>query len=139
MSGKGSSTFILAVGFMLFALFFGAGNLIFPVLLGQMAGEHVWAANAGFVVTGVGLPLLSILAFAFSGKSDLQALASRVNPVFGVIFTVALYLSIGAAFAIPRNGTVYFEIGIKPFLGDGSTTLPLFFPLSFSGLPYFSL
>jgi branched-chain amino acid:cation transporter, LIVCS family len=138
MSGKGSSTFILAVGFMLFALFFGAGNLIFPVLLGQMAGEHVWAANAGFVVTGVGLPLLSILAFAFSGKSDLQALASRVNPAFGVIFTVALYLSIGAAFAIPRTGTVSFEIGIKPFLGDGSTTLPLIiFSIIFFGITLF--
>lgn len=82
MSKKESFMFVIAVGFMLFALFFGAGNLIFPVMLGQSAGSNIWLANAGFIVTGVGLPLLGVLALGYSGKSDLQALASRAHPVF---------------------------------------------------------
>ncbi|MBU8880948.1 branched-chain amino acid transport system II carrier protein [Bacillus sp. FJAT-29790] len=138
MSSKGSFSYTIAVGFMLFALFFGAGNLIFPVMLGQTAGTNIWAANAGFIVTGVGLPLLGILALGFSGKSDLQSLASRVHPVFGVVFTVALYLAIGPLFAIPRTGTVSYEIGLKPFLGETNSFLPLLvFTLIFFGVTLF--
>ena len=115
MSKKESFMFVIAVGFMLFALFFGAGNLIFPVMLGQSAGSNIWLANAGFIVTGVGLPLLGVLALGYSGKSDLQALASRAHPVFGLIFTTVLYLAVGPLFAIPRTGSVSYEIGVKPF------------------------
>ena len=75
-------------------------------------------ANAGFLVTGVGLPLLGVLAFGFSGKDDLQSLASRAHPVFGIVFTTVLYLAIGPLFAIPRTGNVSFEIGVKPFLSE---------------------
>jgi len=132
---------IVAIGFMLFALFFGAGNLIFPVKLGQMAGENLFSANAGFIITGVGLPVLGILTLAFSGKGDIQAIASRVHPVYGLIFTMALYLTIGPFFAIPRTNTVSFEIGIKPFLGNNDGFLPLFiFTVLFFGVTlYFSL
>ncbi|KOS27242.1 branched-chain amino acid transporter [Bacillus anthracis] len=119
MSNKVPTSFIIIIGLMLFALFFGAGNLIFPPMLGQKAGDNVWIANAGFLVTGVGLPLLAVIAFVFSGEGDLQSLASRVHPVFGIVFTIVLYLAIGPFFAIPRTGTVSFEIGIKPFLSDG--------------------
>lgn len=98
MAKKIPFSFILIIGLMLFALFFGAGNLIFPPMLGQMAGENVWTANAGFLVTGVGLPLLAITAFVFSGKNDLQSLASRVHPLFGIVFTTVLYLAIGPFF-----------------------------------------
>ncbi|KEF39239.1 branched-chain amino acid uptake carrier [Schinkia azotoformans MEV2011] len=125
MASRNSFSFVVSVGFMLFALFFGAGNLIFPVMLGQMAGENVWAANAGFIVTGVGLPVLGVLALGFSGKNDLQSLASRVHPIYGILFTCALYLSIGPLFAIPRTATVSYEIGIKPFFGDNAGSLPL--------------
>ncbi|TKI23115.1 branched-chain amino acid transporter, partial [Bacillus cereus] len=52
----------VAIGLMLFALFLGAGNLIFPPVLGQQAGENVWIATIGFLVTGVGLPLLAVTA-----------------------------------------------------------------------------
>lgn len=112
---KVSASYIIIIGLMLFALFFGAGNLIFPPMLGQLAGKNVWVANAGFLVTGVGLPLLAITAFVFSGKQNLQSLASRVHPVFGIVFTTILYLAIGPFFAIPRSGNVSFEIGVKPF------------------------
>lgn len=125
MSKKAPLSFIIVLGSMLFALFFGAGNLIFPPMLGQMAGEQVWSANAGFLLTGVGLPLLAVAAFVFSGEQDLRSLSSRVHPVFGLGFTVALYLAIGPFFAMPRTGTVSFEIGVKPLLPEGSHTVGL--------------
>ncbi|AXO99121.1 branched-chain amino acid transport system II carrier protein BrnQ5 [Bacillus sp. GX] len=134
MSNKVPTSFIIIIGLMLFALFFGAGNLIFPPMLGQMAGNNVWIANAGFLVTGVGLPLLAITAFVFSGESDLQSLASRVHPVFGIVFAIVLYLAIGPFYAIPRSGTVSFEIGIKPFLSNdaGPAALTVFTILFFT-------
>ncbi|RKQ29080.1 branched-chain amino acid transport system II carrier protein [Oceanobacillus halophilus] len=116
----------LAIGFMLFALFFGAGNLIFPAQLGQYSGTNLGPAAIGFLLTGVGLPLLGILAMAFSGSRDLQDLASRVSPGYGIFFTALLYLTIGPFFAIPRTGTVAFEVGLAPFVGDGSLQLILF-------------
>ncbi|GKW46496.1 branched-chain amino acid transport system II carrier protein [Planococcus sp. NCCP-2050] len=113
------------VGMMLFALFFGAGNLIFPAQLGQYAGSEVWIAIAGFLITGVGLPLLGILAIGYSKSSDLQDLSSRVHPVFGLVFTALLYLTIGPFFALPRTGAVSYEVGIAPFIGEGNLAIGL--------------
>ncbi|TKI90671.1 branched-chain amino acid transporter, partial [Bacillus cereus] len=101
----------------LFALFLGAGNLIFPPVLGQQAGENVWIATIGFLVTGVGLPLLAVTAVAFV-EGDLKALSSRVHPIFAFIFPLISYLAIGPFFAIPRTGAVSFEMGMKPFLSE---------------------
>lgn len=116
----------LAIGFMLFALFFGAGNLIFPAQLGQYAGTNLWPAVIGFLITGVGLPLLGILAMGFSGSNNLQELASRVHPAYGVFFTALLYLTIGPFFAAPRTGTVAYEVGIAPFFGEEVGQVGLF-------------
>lgn len=116
----------VAIGFMLFALFFGAGNLIFPAQLGQEAGTSLGPAAFGFLITGVGLPLLGILAIGFSGSKNLQELASRVHPAYGLFFTALLYLTIGPFFAAPRTGTVAYEIGIAPFVGQASESLGLF-------------
>ncbi|KAA9019930.1 branched-chain amino acid transport system II carrier protein [Niallia endozanthoxylica] len=120
MKSKISRNEIVAIGLMLFALFFGAGNLIFPPALGQAAGTNLLPSMIGFLLTGVGLPLLGVLAIGVSGHSDVQSLANKVNPAFSLIFTVVLYLSIGPFFAIPRTGTVSFEIGIAPFFPDMS-------------------
>ncbi|MCA1038397.1 branched-chain amino acid transport system II carrier protein [Bacillus infantis] len=140
MGSKIPFSYVVAVGFMLFALFFGAGNLIFPAMLGQSAGTSIWSANAGFIVTGVGLPLLGILALGFSGKNDLQSLAGRVHPAFSAVFTMILYLSIGPLFAIPRTATVSFEMGVKPFLTGNSTIgLIIFSVLFFAVTGFFSL
>ncbi|WHY56228.1 branched-chain amino acid transport system II carrier protein [Peribacillus simplex] len=125
MSQKAPLSFIIVTGLMLFALFFGAGNLIFPAMLGQSAGTNLWSASLGFIITGVGLPFITILAFGFSGKNDVQSLASRAHPLFGIIFTVVLYLSLGPLFALPRTGSVSYEIGIKPFLSNDVGFLPL--------------
>lgn len=117
----------LAVGLLLFALFLGAGNIIFPPLLGQQAGENMGPAMIGFLITGVGLPLLAIVAVAKAG-GDLQLLANRVGPTFGIIFTSIVYLAIGPFFAVPRTGSVSYEIGIAPFLSDATADhwAPLF-------------
>lgn len=141
MSEKKQSplTLFVATGLMLFALFFGAGNLIFPAHMGQQAGENYIQAVLGFIFTGAGLPLLGILAMAYTGARDVQHLASRVTPLFGVFFAVALYLSIGPLFALPRTGTVAFEVGVKPFLGAGvsESLVLLLFSIVFFALAYF--
>ncbi|XVN74392.1 Branched-chain amino acid transport system 2 carrier protein [Oligella sp. MSHR50489EDL] len=120
-SKKSPMALFIATGLMLFALFFGAGNLIFPAHMGQQAGSSFLEAVLGFVLTGAGLPLLGILAMAYSGARDVQHLASRVSPLFGIFFAVALYLSIGPLFAMPRTATVAYEVGISPFLEADET------------------
>lgn len=112
---------------MLFGLFFGAGNLIFPAYLGQMAGNNFIGALAGFLITAVGMPLLAVISLGLTGSEGLLDLSRKVGKRFGYIFTIALYLAIGPFFAAPRCLTVPFEIGIKPLLGDSiSPQLMLF-------------
>ncbi|MEK4299824.1 branched-chain amino acid transport system II carrier protein [Oceanobacillus sp. FSL W8-0428] len=131
----------LAIAFMLFALFFGAGNLIFPAQLGQLSGDNLTPAIIGFLATGVGLPFLGIMAMGFSGKNNLQELASRVHPIYGLAFTALLYLTIGPFFAAPRTGTVAYEVGIAPYVNDGahSTVLLIFTGVFFLITLLFSL
>ncbi|MGD6833375.1 branched-chain amino acid transport system II carrier protein [Sutcliffiella halmapala] len=130
---------VLILGLMLFALFLGAGNMIFPPLMGQAAGTSVGTAVIGFLITGVGLPLLGVMAIAYTG-GDLQTLANRVNPIFGIIFTFIMYLAIGPFFGIPRTGTVAFEIGATPFLPESVNPVgwPLFiYTIGFFAITYF--
>lgn len=124
----------IVIGLMLFALLFGAGNLIFPAAMGQNAGTEVWWALAGFCVTGVGLPLLSVAALGYSGCQDLQEAANRVHPWYGVFYSVISYMAIGPCFAAPRTGTVSFEIAIKPFLNGSNAEfgLPIFLAIFFA-------
>lgn len=119
MQTKLTNKQVITVGLMLFALFLGAGNMIFPPALGQAAGDNIWIAITGFLITGVGLPLLGVTAIALTG-SDLEKLASRVHPIFGIVFTFMVYLVIGPLFAIPRTATVSYEIGVSPFLSDAA-------------------
>lgn len=107
---------------MLFGLFFGAGNLIFPIYLGQQAGSHIWAAILGLLLTGIGLPLLGVTGMGLSRSEGVFALASKVNRPFAYGFTIVLYLTLGPFFAIPRLATTSFQIGAVPFLNSGSQT-----------------
>ncbi len=135
MKDKLSFSSYFVIGVMLFALFFGAGNLIFPATLGQSAGTNIWPAVIGFLITGVGLPFLGILAMGVSGSRNLQELASRIHPLYAVIFTALLYLTIGPFFATPRTGAVAYDIGIAPFVGEGFAQVGLFiFTLIFFGI-----
>ncbi|MEK5333121.1 MULTISPECIES: branched-chain amino acid transport system II carrier protein [unclassified Lysinibacillus] len=129
------------IGTMLFGLYFGAGNLIFPIQLGQLAGTNFWFALIGFLVTAIGLPFLGILAIGLSGSNGLRDLASRIHPLFGVIFSLALYLTIGPFFAIPRTATVPFVVGFEPYINAEYTTilLALFSFIFFAIVYYFSL
>lgn len=126
---------------MLFGMFFGAGNLIFPAQMGQMAGAAMWPAVAGFCLTGVGLPLLGIAAMGISRSEGLFDMSSKVGKRYGYFFTCALYLSIGPLFAIPRTATVSFQIGIFPLIGSEHRWLALllFSFLFFAAVLYFSL
>ena len=123
------------IGFMLFALFFGAGNLIFPAYLGIYSGTNLALAILGFCITGVSLPLLGVVAVAYSGKSDVESIARPASKAYALFFAIALYLTIGPFFAIPRTGAVSYEIGIKPFFGSGQ--IPhIIYGLVFFGLSY---
>ena len=131
----------LAVASLLFGLFFGAGNLIFPVHMGQAAGANSVAATMGFVITGVGLPLLGVAAMGLSRSESLAGLAGQVGKGYGLFFTVLLYLTIGPCFAIPRCATTSFTVGVAPLLSGGSEKMWLLgFSLVFFLLVlYFSL
>ncbi|HHU19833.1 MAG TPA: branched-chain amino acid transport system II carrier protein [Bacilli bacterium] len=108
----------LLIGSLLFGLFFGAGNLIFPVKMGQLAGANTLTATIGFLMTGVGLPILGVIASALSRSESLFEMARPVNKNYSIFFTCALYLTIGPLFAIPRTATVAFEVGVADFIGD---------------------
>jgi LIVCS family branched-chain amino acid:cation transporter len=127
---------IFIIGFMLFALFFGAGNLIYPPILGMESGTSYLAAISGFVITGVGLPILAVTAISFV-KDDARELADRVHPMFGLIFTSVVYLVIGPFFAIPRAATVGYEMSVEPFLTDTSALMLLIFTVIFFVLVYY--
>ncbi len=115
----------ITIGSMLFGLFFGAGNLIFPVNLGQNAGYNLIPAMIGFLITAVGLPFLGTLAMGISESNGLYEMTTGISKKFGLFFTIALYLTIGPFFALPRLGTVSFEVGVKSFVGDGNIKLAL--------------
>ena len=113
--GEKTNNAFIAIGLMLFALFFGAGNLIFPVFMGQNAGVNTIPATIGFLMTGVGLPLLGVLAICYSGV-NLRELAGRIHPAYSIFFCTALYLTIGPFFAAPRTATVAYEIAVAQYL-----------------------
>ena len=120
---------------MLFGMFFGAGNLIFPVSMGQQAGSQVWITTLGFLITGVGLPLLGVAALGISQSNGLFDLSSKAGRPYGMFFTCALYLTIGPFFAIPRCATTSYTVGLEQILPEGHAKL---FLLLFS-LVFFSL
>ena len=109
---------MLLVGFTLFSMFFGAGNLIFPPYLGAQAGSHAWLAFIGFAVSAIGLPVVGVIAVARAG--GLSPLASRVHPRFAQVFTLLVYLSIGPCLAIPRTASTSFQM-LAPLIGGDAT------------------
>ena len=121
---------IFIVGFALFAMFFGAGNLIFPPALGQSAGVELLPAILGFLLTGVGLPLMGIIAVSKYG-GNLELLASKVHKKFGKFLAVSIILTLGPLVAIPRTSATTYEMAILPFF-------PSFNPVVFSAL-YFAV
>lgn len=103
------------IGFALFAMFFGAGNLIFPPSLGKLVGDSYLISIIGFLITGVGLPLLGILSCMKSG-GNFENIASKVGPTFSVIATTAAILVIGPMLAIPRTAATTLELSLQPLI-----------------------
>ncbi len=119
---------ILAIGFMLFAMFLGAGNVIFAPMVGQQAGINTWIAMSGFLITGVGLVLLAIIALT-RGGGTVEKLAGRVHPKFATVFSILLFLVFGPIYVLPRTTSVVYEISINPLLqgySNGSIYLFIF-------------
>ena len=104
---------VIWVGLALFAMFFGAGNLIFPPFLGFLAGPSWPMAMLGFLITGIGMPLLGIMASSRAGGT-VEHLAGRVSPLFGRILSIVIILAIGPLLAIPRTAATTFEMGVRP-------------------------
>ncbi|MCD9552306.1 branched-chain amino acid transport system II carrier protein [Photobacterium carnosum] len=129
-------TDIIALGFMTFAFFLGAGNIIFPPLAGQLAGENMLPAMSGFLVTAVGLPLIGIIAVAMAGggwKGLTRDLPSKVATLMAVL----IFIIIGPAFAAPRTGLVAYEMAVKPFITDASQTSLTIFSIIFFAVALF--
>ncbi len=115
---------LLGLGFMTFAFFLGAGNIIFPPMAGYLAGENMSFAMLGFLITAVGLPLATLLSVAFAGGGLLTM--TRMLPAWaGTSIAIATYIIIGPAFATPRTGLVTYEMAIKPFIGSYDSQLIL--------------
>lgn len=116
----------LTIASLIFGLLFGAGNLIFPISLGQIAGSHYTPSMIGFNITAVGLPLLAIVALGLSESESVIDMAKQVSTPYAYAFTLALYLTIGPLFATPRTATVSFEVGIATALPQESLQMGLF-------------
>ena len=132
----------VSVASMLFGMFFGAGNLIFPVSVGQQAGSSLWTAFAGLVITAVVLPLLGVAALGISRSTGLYDLSSKAGRPYGLFFTCLLYLTIGPFFAIPRCATTSFSVGLEqilPHSGPAWLYLLVFTALFFAAALFFSL
>ena len=132
----------ILVATTLFGMFFGAGNLIFPVHLGQMAGSNVIPAIIGFIITAVGIPIFGVAAIGVTHSDGLQTLSGKVGKGYGIFFTCLLYLTIGPLFAIPRCATVSFTTGVAPMLLDPSKewlALLIFSAIFFAFVLFFSL
>ncbi|MEZ8878339.1 branched-chain amino acid transport system II carrier protein [Vibrio lentus] len=123
-------TDIMALGFMLFAFFLGAGNIIFPPLAGQLAGDHFLPAMSGFLLTAVGLPLITIVAVAVAGGSW-GHLTKDLPKQAATIMAVLIFIIIGPAFAAPRTGLVAYEMAVKPFFIDASQAHLTLFSIAF--------
>lgn len=124
MTTKLKTTDIMAIGFMTFAFFLGAGNIIFPPLAGNLAGDNFIPAMMGFLMTAVGLPLITMVAVAKAG-GGLLTMTRFLPTIVATVMAAAIYIIIGPAFAAPRTSLVAYEMGIKPFLGGADSELTL--------------
>src|SRR5690625_563759 len=137
MERKLSKQEFISVSLLLFAMLFGSGNLIFPPMLGNQAGTSTIIALIGFAVTAVLFPVLGILAV--SKTNGVQNLGNRVGPLFAVIYPAIIFLAIGPGIAIPRNGSLAFEMSVAPYLTDSSWILParIIYTVLFFGISYY--
>lgn len=111
MSKKVRDTIV--VGLALFATFFGAGNLIFPPMLGFLSGDHWYITTLGFLITGAGLPVMGVIAVAKAGGS-VHHMTKHVGKNFGKILGTIIVLIMGPLLIVPRTGATTYEMAMKP-------------------------
>ena len=126
----------LILGFALFSMFFGAGNLIFPPTLGIMMGGSWLTSLLGFLTTGVGLTFLAIYALTKTEGSAFK-FGEKVSKPFSYIFNILIILAIGPLFAMPRTGAVTYEMAIEPFFGKNGAMGTWIFGVIYFGLTIF--
>ncbi|EPE37294.1 branched-chain amino acid transport system 2 carrier protein [Candidatus Photodesmus katoptron] len=117
-------TDIVSLGFMLFAFFLGAGNIIFPPLSGHLSGDKVLLSTFGFLITAVGLPIITLIALAIRGGSW-KDVSQDLPKCVALIISVSMFVIIGPAVAAPRTGLVAYEMLVKPFLTNTQDELNL--------------
>ncbi|ASE36052.1 branched-chain amino acid-like transporter carrier protein BrnQ3 [Staphylococcus pettenkoferi] len=116
------------IGFTLFAMFFGAGNLIFPPNVGLESGQFFWPSIIAFALTGIGLPLMAVIIGAVDKQGYIGSL-NKISPKFSVIFLMVVYLTIGPLFAIPRTASTSFEMTVTPIAHTNSSLALFIFSL----------
>lgn len=117
----------LLTGLLLFGIFFGAGNLIFPPALGVSSGQNFWPAIFGFVVSGVGIAIVTLIVGTLNPNGYGAEMDEKISPLFSTVYLVLLYLSIGPLFAIPRTAATAFDIGVAPVVAESSLPWLLIF------------
>lgn len=128
---------LLVVSSLIFGMFFGSGNLIFPVHLGQMAGSHWFTAALGFAISGSLFPLLAILAVVVTKSDGLYDLAKPVGRHYAALFLILVHLTIGPFFGTPRTAATAYEMALQPFLPKRFDTAGmLIFTALFFGAAY---
>ena len=104
----------IIIGFALFAIFFGAGNLIFPPYLGVTAGENWGIATLAFLISDPLLSIIAVMVVAALGGSALNV-GRRVHPLFASALAAICVLLIGPIFAVPRTGASTHEIFVQSY------------------------
>ena len=135
MNKNKRTTEIFVSGFALFAIFFGAGNLIFPPILGNMTGDSWWKAMLGFLATDPVLPILGVIAMARIGGGP-EDMGKRVHPKFAIILSAICILIIGPVIAVPRTAATTYELAIQPYLGTNTVALVIT-SIVFFGIAFF--
>lgn len=123
---------VIILGFALFAMFFGAGNLIFPPFLGVISGSNWLIGFGGFILSDVGLALLAIIAAA-KCNGEVDKVLSRSGKKLGIMLGSAIMICLGPLLAIPRTAATTFEMGISP-LFDGFS--PVLFSIIFFAMTF---
>lgn len=122
----------LQIGLLLFGMFFGAGNLIFPPSLGFQSATMFGPAILGFLLSGIGMPVIALIIGTFNSGGFRAEMSRKLSPFFSLLILSLIYLSIGPLMAIPRTAATSFSIGVLPITGDGTLPLAIFTSLYFA-------
>lgn len=120
------------IGLLLFGFFFGAGNLIFPSSLGFQSGPDFLSAISGFILTGVGLPVLALIVGTFNPGGYRAEMTQKLSPKISLAILVLIYLLIGPFMASPRTAATAYSVGVEPIFGNSSFGLAIYTAIYFT-------